>query len=229
MGPVRSGTSGSGRLDGRRPARVEAAVVPPMVGVASRTWRALRRKLEHAHERRRMRRIARWPGELTAFVGGARTVLFVCHGNLIRSPFGAGLLRLRLAEPSGIAVLSGGLWAATGHPADATAMKCAERFGVDLKGHRTRPLERGDVEAADILFVMEIRHLLELRRRFPEAYRRTYLLGCLTPSGPLEVSDPASGSLAGFEACYHQIEDGVNRIVAILASAPARLACGSGT
>lgn len=143
----------------------------------------------------------------------------MCHGNLIRSPFGAALLRARTPKPSELVVLSAGLWSAVGHPADPTAIGCAQRFGVDLSAHRTRPLDGAEIEAADVVFSMEISHLIELRRRFPESYDKAYLLGCLTSSGSLEVADPMSAPVETFEACFRQIEEGVNRIVEILSAA----------
>lgn len=199
--------------------RVDLSVAEPGVGIGARIWWSVRRKVESAHQRLRMSRIAGRPVELTASVGRARTILFVCHGNLIRSPFGAALLRARTPQPSKLVVLSAGLWSAVGHPADATAIGCARQFGVDLSQHRTRPLDGAEIEAADVVFAMEISHLIELRRRFPESYDKAYLLGCLTSSASLEVADPMSAPVEAFQACFRQIEEGVSRIVEILSAA----------
>jgi protein-tyrosine phosphatase len=166
-----------------------------------------------------MRQAARRPAELAARVARARTILFVCLGNIIRSAFAAELLRSRgLGRPE-LRISSAGLDAVPDEPAHPTAVQCARRFGVDLSAHRTRRLHRSDIEEADVLFAMEVDHDVEIQRRFPHCRDKIYLFGCLTDEDPQDVADPVYAPKDVFEACFARIDRGVRRIVEMLPQA----------
>jgi protein-tyrosine-phosphatase len=174
----------------------------------------LARRLARAYERRRMAQAARQPDELALRVARAQAILFVCTGNIIRSAFAAELLRsLRHGRPD-VMILSAGLDATDG-PAHPTAVRCARRFGVDLTLHRTHRLDQRDIEKADVLFAMEINHVVEIHRRFPQNRHKVYLLGCLNADAQ-DVADPVHSPTDAFEACFDQIDLGVRRIVDLL-------------
>jgi protein-tyrosine-phosphatase len=82
--------------------------------------------------------------------------------------------------------------------------------------HRTRPVDHRSVEEADLLLAMEVDHVVELCRRFPQYQHKVYLFGCLTDREPGDVADPVYGSGEMFDASFEQIERGVRRIVAML-------------
>ncbi len=182
-------------------------------------WQSVARRLTRAHERRRMQLAARRPAELAARVARAQTILFVCLGNIIRSAFAAELLRAHSLGRPDLQIHSAGLHTTPDRPADPTAVQCARRFGVDLSAHRTRRLDRSDIEEADVLLAMEIDHVLEIGRLFPEYRHKVYLFGCLTDEDPLDVADPVYASNEVFEACFGRIDRGVRRIVEMLPSA----------
>lgn len=190
-------------------------------------WQRVERRLVRAHQHRRMARAASRPHELATRLAQARTILFVCHGNIIRSAFAAELMRSRDLGPTDIRVRSAGLEAKSNGPAHPTAVDCARRFGVDLSGHRTHRLGLSDTEEADVLLAMEVDHVLEIHRRFPECYHKVYLLGCFMNEHPLEVADPVYMPRDGFEACFDRIDRGVRRMIEMLpepsrASTPTR-------
>jgi protein-tyrosine phosphatase len=174
-------------------------------------WPRAMRRLARIHQQQRMRRTARHPEELVAQVGRARTILFVCFGNIIRSAFAAELLRMRVAHPD-LRVSSVGLNATPNDPAHPTAVQCARQFGVDLSGHRTRRIAPSDVEEADLLLAMEINHVVEIHRLFPQHRQKVYLFGCLLNEEQLDVADPVFGPKDVFDACFARIERGVRRI-----------------
>src|SRR6202022_3959743 len=86
-----------------------------------------------------------------------RRVLFVCHGNIIRSPMAAALLRKHLAGYDGAAVSisSAGLEAKQGRPADSRALLVAKEFGVSLDDHCAEELTSELVRRADLILVMD--------------------------------------------------------------------------
>jgi protein-tyrosine-phosphatase len=163
-----------------------------------------------------MVRAAGRPHELATRVAHARTILFVCHGNIIRSAFAAELMRSRRPGSADVRVRSAGLEAGTNGSAHPTAVDCARRFGVDLSAHRTRRLGPSDAEEADVLLAMEVDHVLEIHRRFPQARDKVYLFGCFTNEHPLEVADPVYLPRTAFETCFERIDRGVRRIIEML-------------
>ena len=99
-----------------------------------------------------------------------RHLLFVCSGNLCRSPVAEALFRTRLASAGReIAVASAGLIALPGESADETICLAAARRGLDLSGHRSRPLDPALLRWADLVLVMEDEQRRLLRSLVPEA------------------------------------------------------------
>jgi protein-tyrosine-phosphatase len=176
-------------------------------------WQSVRWRLDRARHRRRMRSAVRG-GELAHRVRDARTVVFVCLGNIIRSAFAAELARARGLECAGLRIGSVGLDASPGDGADASAVRCARRFGVDLGLHRARRLEASDVEGMDLVLAMEIDQVVEICRRFPRHRQKVYLFGCLEDADhPRDVADPLDGPREVFERCFDQIERGLRRLI----------------
>jgi protein-tyrosine-phosphatase len=193
----------------------------------SELWQRVERRLARAYQHRRMTRAANRLHELATRVAHARTIVFVCHGNIIRSAFAAELMRSRSLGLADVRVRSAGLEAKSNGPAHPTAVDCARRFGVDLSAHRTHRLELSDTEEADVILAMEVDHVLEIHRRFPQCRDRVYLFGCFTDEQPLEVADPVCRPRDAFESCFERINRGVRRIIEMLpepsrASAPTR-------
>jgi protein-tyrosine-phosphatase len=181
-------------------------------------WQKVARRVARVRQRRRMIQAARQPAELTARVARARTIVFVCLGNIIRSAFAAELLRSRSGGRTDVRIRSAGLDATTDGPAHPTAVQCARRFGVDLSAHRTHRLDLADLEGADVLLAMEIDHVVEIHRRFPQHGHKVYLFGCLNDDAH-DVADPVFAPNDVFEACFERIDGGVRRIVEMLSPA----------
>lgn len=177
------------------------------------------RKLRHAVERRRMNAIRQNPAPLTAALMSARNILVVCYGNIIRSAFAARLLAQAVDNRSTVSVSSGGLGAIPGNPPPPSAVCIATRLGVDLTGHASAAVAPEAVANSDVIFVMEIRQLVEIGERFPQARAKTFLLPCLTPEGPLEIRDPVNGDESRFHECFEQIVRAVRPIAGILSMA----------
>jgi protein-tyrosine-phosphatase/predicted ATP-grasp superfamily ATP-dependent carboligase len=132
----------------------------------------------------------------------ARTVLFVCYGNICRSPFAAGVARSAL--PGSVRVASAGTSADAGRRSPSVARAVAHEFGVDLENHRSLSVNRELIEQADAIFVFDQRNRSALRRRFPEANGKVHFLGALGP-GPLAIGDPIGGDHDRFRRTYSTI------------------------
>jgi glycosyltransferase involved in cell wall biosynthesis/protein-tyrosine-phosphatase len=178
----------------------------------------IRRKLTHVVERRRVRRMRRTPALVTSALRSARHVLMVCHGNIIRSPFAASLLARALTDSPSVTIASAGLDAERGRPSHPVAVQAAAALGIDLSGHRAAPLTPEAVDRADVIFVMDVPQLVALKRRFPVARHKTFLLTCLANDEPLEIRDPVNEPPSVFHRCYEHISDAVRSLAPVLAS-----------
>jgi protein-tyrosine-phosphatase/glycosyltransferase involved in cell wall biosynthesis len=201
------------------PRRAEAAGPARGPGIAA-LRRHLRGTLRVAPRARRLY----WRLQVRRFLGKAAvppdvpagSLLFVCHGNIIRSPMAAALMRRRLGErgAGGVEVRSAGLHAVPGRPADGRAEMAAAEFGVSLRGHRARPLSSALVRRADLIFAMDTLNQAELLARHPEAADKVFLLGAEAPDRrgrPIEIADPFAGAVADIRRCYRLLDGCVAR------------------
>ncbi|TCG05847.1 protein tyrosine phosphatase [Paraburkholderia steynii] len=131
------------------------------------------------------------------------TVLMVCVGNICRSPMAEYMLRQELP---GIRVMSAGLDALVGYPADAFAIQVASEFGLDLSSHRAQQLSSVLVTAADLVLTMEGSHKHEIMRRHPRASGRVFRLG---EHKNFDVPDPFRQSIGHFTDSFRLIQRGV--------------------
>ena len=140
--------------------------------------------------------------EATRAWSDARSFLFVCLGNVCRSPFAERLAR---RQDAGRHVISAGHYPVSGRRPPELAVDAAQGFDVDLASHRSRVLSRGMVEEADAVFVFDRENYQAVISHHPGAAERTHQLGALCPEGPLHVADPFGGPASHYEDVYHQI------------------------
>jgi protein-tyrosine-phosphatase/predicted ATP-grasp superfamily ATP-dependent carboligase len=159
---------------------------------------------------------ARNRARLARAVRGAENVLFVCFGNILRSPFASSYFRLKAASSQcGVTARSTGIWHRTNRPADPRGVAIGRHWEVDLSSHRSTRIDEEMVAWADVIFVMDRGNLRALRERFPSAGRKTFLLGTFDPqSSDVEIADPYSGDEALTERAYAQIVRAIDGLFA---------------
>lgn len=114
-------------------------------------------------------------------------ILFVCTGNTCRSPMAEAIARTMLrGQERSASALSAGVGAAPGGSASPETVEALAAIGVDAEPHRTRPLTRGLIAEADVIYTMGAWHREEILAIDPSAAGRTWLLD---PSGQ-DVPDP---------------------------------------
>lgn len=118
-----------------------------------------------------------------------RSVVFVCTGNVCRSPFAELLLRDRAP---GLDVTSRGTYALVDEGMDTTMADQLSGRGVRADGFRSRQLQGEDL-AADLVLVMSERQRALVLEEFPAAARRTGLLGHLPELAELTDGAPLTG------------------------------------
>src|SRR5204863_8552192 len=88
-----------------------------------------------------------------------KSVLFVCTGNICRSPIAEGLFRRMIGNRKDIEVASAGVHAVNGQPPSLYAVQVCQQDTVDISGFRSQPLTNELVERATHIFAMTGAHL----------------------------------------------------------------------
>ncbi len=143
---------------------------------------------------------------------GVIKVLFVCTGNICRSPTAEGVFR-HLAHQAGIEdrfhIDSAGTDSYhVGESPDKRAVKIAARHGVSLQGQRARALRAEDFNAFDYLFAMDGGHLFDMQNRAPTGHTGKVEL-FLSAAGheAQDVPDPWYGDEEDFENVFSLVHD----------------------
>jgi protein-tyrosine-phosphatase len=108
--------------------------------------------------------------------GDAFEIVFVCTGNRARSPLAESLFR-RYASGLNTHVSSFGTYDVDGLPVLSGALEAGTRLGVDLSGHRARPLRQASLESADLVLGFEPSHVSAAVIDARANVDRTFLLG----------------------------------------------------
>lgn len=152
----------------------------------------------------------------------ARSFLFVCFGNIMRSPMCEALMKRATADLSGfeLRVISAGLNATPGTPAHAWSVAAAQDFGIDLSRHRSQLLSAEMLEGADAIFAMDYQNEVELLCRYPTAGEKIFMLSAYAGSDyhSVEIRDPFYGNEEETRRCYGILENCINNLVAELAA-----------
>lgn len=132
-----------------------------------------------------------------------RRLVFVCKGNICRSPYGEARARML-----GIDAVSFGLSAVDGALADPSAARNAQRRQLDLSSHRSQRLEKARLSDDDLLLVLEPQQLRAVQERCGKNPAVTLAGLWATPQRPY-VSDPYGRSDAYFQECFAVIDASV--------------------
>ena len=141
-------------------------------------------------------------------------VLFVCTGNTCRSPLAALALRSALGdEASEVSIQSAGTSAAAGQPASEGSRRVAEAEGLDLSGHRSRPVTPEMLRRADLVLVMSPSHRAAVLALGAPGERVHVVSEWPAPGEPgLPVFDPFGASYEAYEECWRRLQQHARRI-----------------
>ncbi len=144
-------------------------------------------------------------------------VLFVCTGNICRSPLASSLLERALKERGlELTVSSAGTGAWDGAPASEGAYLVGLERGLDLSGHRARLLTRELVDQADLILTMARHHRARVDELGGEG--KVFVLGEYAGKGGDEVSDPFGGDLGVYRDTCQELEGLVAAVAERLAA-----------
>jgi protein-tyrosine phosphatase len=152
------------------------------------------------------------------------SVLFICKGNICRSPFAERLAAARLAGRPGGAVrlASAGYHATQAAQSPTHAVEVARGYGVGLGDHRPLPLSSALMDDHALVVVFEVEHLRRLERDYPEHRDRLVLLPLFaatrrTGYARYNIADPFGQPRERFVACYAAIDDALSPLLAEIA------------
>lgn len=151
-----------------------------------------------------------------------KSFLFVCKGNVCRSPF-AERLGIRIAENNGLAGMnffSAGFEVSTSTHPPENAILAAESFGISLDSHKSKRISYEILNSFDMIFTTEIGHLKTLKESFPQFQDKIFLLPLFEKNKPYtkgsyhfcNIPDPYGKSFKQFYTCFQRIERCLNEL-----------------
>jgi protein-tyrosine phosphatase len=136
-----------------------------------------------------------------------KRILFVCVGNICRSPTAEYLLK-RLLAGDDFDISSAGLGALVGYPMEPTAAEMLKAHGVDGSNHRGRQLTENILRQSDLILAMEKSQTASIIRMAPEVSGKVFMLGKW--QSDVGIPDPFRQPHSAFDLAYRMIDKGVS-------------------
>lgn len=148
----------------------------------------------------------------------AKSFLFVCFGNIMRSPMAERLMKQEVSQrtPNPIRIASAGLHATPGKAAHPWALAASADFGISLDDHRAQLLTAEVVEQMDAIFAMDFQNMAELLALYPDSKHKIFMLSAYLdgPGRNREIADPYYGDVDATRRCYRSLQTCVRNLAA---------------
>ncbi len=152
-----------------------------------------------------------------------KRILFVCTGNICRSPMAEGYMR-HLLQKEGITdveVASAGVGAMPGQQPSRHAIEALREWNIDIIEQRSQMVSPENIAESDWIFGMTQGHVDVITSMFPESRDKTLLIRHFVDrlsEYEKEISDPIGGSLQIYQKCRDEIKEGIDHIMVALLS-----------
>ena len=142
-----------------------------------------------------------------------KSILFICLGNICRSPFAEKFSALIYRDPGVFHFSSAGIQGEFLRSSPVEAIEAAKYYKVDLIGHLSRRLDKTMMEYFDVILVMDVWQYIYMNRVHPGVRNKIFLLPLFgdNPIVPNDkynlynIKDPYGKSLSEFSECYKKI------------------------
>ena len=148
-----------------------------------------------------------------------KNVLFVCTGNICRSPIAEGLFRRLTGNRKDIEVASAGVHAVRGQPPSVYAVEVCAEDGINISNLRSQPLTGALIDQATHIFAMTGAHLETIQTLFPQSAEKTFLLREFEEPGSTvwrDVPDPIGLGREVYEDCARIIKTALPGVLAFV-------------
>lgn len=143
--------------------------------------------------------------------GRVERLVFVCKGNVCRSPYAA-----QKAADLGIPTISFGLDTGGDTPANSAASRCALERGVDLVRHRSAHIRTADFKTNELLLFFEPGHIFAAKKILDHIPAQISLVGLWSSPKRPYIFDPYGRSDECFRYCFDAIDSSIANISARL-------------
>lgn len=158
----------------------------------------------------------------------ARSFVFICHGNIMRSAMSEFFIReflIKAGLEKEFHIVSAGLHAVPGKEAHPWAQQASTDLGISLAAHRAKPMTRTMAEQADSILAMDFQNKAELLALYPEFRDKICMISAYA-EGRLqyrEIPDPYLGSLETTKQCAAQLQTCLRNLLRSVAPSSATL------
>lgn len=180
--------------------------------------RPVARRIRSWRTQQRWRRHHKAVLQRLAGSGIPQKIVFLCYGNICRSPLAAKLAEQKF---SGINIESAGFHEPSGRTCPEKMLKIGEAFGVDLSQHRSARVTRQQLLAADLVIAMDLENTSLLKQECPEVLPRTTLLGLFADPASVSIADPYLADEAATRTICDQVRSGIEGLAGSLAQTEA--------
>ncbi len=202
--------------------RLLSVVLPPPLIRQLRIYRRLAPKLRRIFLKQQIRRLFGLQRSRPRSTKAVPTrILFVCHGNVIRSPTAEHLLQRKLNGTAlgTVEIQSAGLWEGLNRveprPSPDDVQTVAAELGLCLTDHRSQPTTKQLIADSELIFVMDHQNEAMLLAQYPAARQKLFLLGAFKDKpgiSNLEIADPWGREIDDIRECLSNVEVAVDRL-----------------
>jgi len=137
-------------------------------------------------------------------------ILFICKGNICRSPFAKYYAQKIL--PKTMNILSSGHYSETGRRCPMKAIKAAKEYDIDLRNHRSTLVTKELIQNVKIIYIFDEENRDVLFSQFPFTQGKIYLLGAIDKNLPNIIPDPYGNNYCQYKKTYYIISQAIDSI-----------------